>query len=137
MVKGTTARTFSYRAGVRIRDSVLACDATGGSDLIFVSHAELIDGNAGDGNHSRRLPRARAGRRKILTTDATLALLIVSAQACLWGLAGRDSRGLAAGFWAALALSALLKGPVGPALICLKPRVLLASPPRRLGTQLM
>src|SRR5581483_11769148 len=73
MVKGT-ARTFSYRAGVRIRDSVLACDATGGSDLIFVSHAELIDGNAGDGNHSRRLPRARAGRRKILTTDATLAL---------------------------------------------------------------
>jgi Cft2 family RNA processing exonuclease len=73
MTKGT-ARTFSYRAGVRIRDSVLACDATGGSDLIFVSHAELIDGNVGDGNHSRRLPRARAGRRKILTTDATLAL---------------------------------------------------------------
>lgn len=73
MAKGT-ARTFSYRAGVRIRDSVLACDATGGSDLIFVSHAELIDGNADDANHSRRLPRARAGRRKILTTDATLAL---------------------------------------------------------------
>ena len=31
MAKGTS-RTFSYRAGVRIRDSVLACDATGGSD---------------------------------------------------------------------------------------------------------
>ena len=73
MAKGTT-RTFSYRAGVRIRDSVLACDATGGSDLIFVSHAELIDGNGGDGSGARRLPRARAGRRKILTTDATLAL---------------------------------------------------------------
>ncbi len=73
MAKRTT-RTFSYRAGVRIRDSVLACDASGGSDLIFLSHAELIDGNDGDGTAARRLPRARAGRRKILTTDATLAL---------------------------------------------------------------
>jgi hypothetical protein len=73
MAKGTS-RTFSYRAGVRIRDSVLACDATGGSDLIFVSHAELIDGTGGDGTGARRLPRARAGRRKILATDATLAL---------------------------------------------------------------
>ena len=67
-------RTFSYRAGVRIRDSVLACDATGGSDLIFVSHADVIDGSGSDGSGPRRLPRARAGRRKILTTDATLAL---------------------------------------------------------------
>lgn len=59
---------------MRIRNSVLACDATGGSDLIFLSHAELIDGDGGDANGARRLPRARAGRRKILTTDATLAL---------------------------------------------------------------
>jgi hypothetical protein len=62
-------RTFSYRAGVRIRDSVLACDAAAGSDLIFVSHADVLDGQA-----ARRLPRPRPGRRKILTTDATLAL---------------------------------------------------------------
>ena len=62
-------RMFSYRAGVRVRDSVLACDATTGSDLIFVSHADVLDGQA-----ARRLPRARPGRRKILTTDATLAL---------------------------------------------------------------
>jgi hypothetical protein len=48
---------------------VLACDAAGGSDLIFLSHADVIDGHA-----ARRLPRARAGRRKILTTDATLVL---------------------------------------------------------------
>jgi hypothetical protein len=63
-------RTFSYRAGVRVRDSVLACDATGGGDLIFVSHADVLD----DGHAARRLPRPRAGRRKILTTEATLAL---------------------------------------------------------------
>jgi hypothetical protein len=67
--RATNGRTFSYRAGVRVRDSVLACDATGGSDLIFLSHADVIDGHA-----ARRLPRARAGRRKILTTDATLML---------------------------------------------------------------
>src|SRR6266700_305964 len=63
------ARTFTYRAGVRIRDSVLACDATGGGDLIFLSHADVLDAPA-----ARRRPRARAGRRKILTTEATLAL---------------------------------------------------------------
>jgi putative mRNA 3-end processing factor len=76
MAKGKphSVHTFSYRSGVRIRDSVLACDATGGSDLIFVSHAELIDGDADEGHPARRLPRARAGRRKVLTTDATLAL---------------------------------------------------------------
>ena len=32
---------------MRVRDSVLACDATGGSDLIFVSHADVIDGRRG------------------------------------------------------------------------------------------
>ncbi len=54
---------------------------------------------------------------KLATTDATLALLVVTAQGCLWGLARRDSPRLAAGFWASLALAVLLKGPVGPALV--------------------
>jgi hypothetical protein len=63
------SRTFSYRAGVRVRDSVLACDATAGGDLIFVSHAEVLGGPA-----ARRAPRPRAGRRRILATETTLAL---------------------------------------------------------------
>jgi putative mRNA 3-end processing factor len=68
MQRGKT-RTFTYRAGVRVRDSVLACDASTGADLIFLSHADVLDGQSG-----HRLPRTRAGRRKILTTEATLAL---------------------------------------------------------------
>jgi putative mRNA 3-end processing factor len=62
-------RSFSYRSGVRVRDSVLACDATAGSDLIFLSHAGALEGHA-----AGRLPRGRGGRRKILTTESTLAL---------------------------------------------------------------
>ncbi len=54
---------------------------------------------------------------KLATTDATLALLVVSAQSCLWGLSRRDSRGLAAGFWASMALASLLKGPIGPGFV--------------------
>lgn len=54
---------------------------------------------------------------KLATTDATLALLVVSAQACLWGLGRRDSRRLAFGFWALMGLATLLKGPVGLALV--------------------
>ena len=54
---------------------------------------------------------------KLATTDATLTLLIVSAQACLWGLSKRDRPGLAVGFWALMAGATLLKGPVGPALV--------------------
>ena len=54
---------------------------------------------------------------KLATTDATLALLVVSAQACLWRLSRRDSAGLALGFWALMGLATLLKGPVGPALV--------------------
>ena len=54
---------------------------------------------------------------KLATTDATLALLVASAQACLWVLTRRDSARAAFGFWLALALAALLKGPVGPVLI--------------------
>jgi 4-amino-4-deoxy-L-arabinose transferase-like glycosyltransferase len=54
---------------------------------------------------------------KLATTDATLACLVVAAQGCLWGLARRDSRAFAAGFWLSMALATLLKGPVGLALV--------------------
>ena len=63
-------RAFVYRAGVRLHGTILACDATSGSDLIFLSHAEALDARA-----ARALPRARHGRRQILTTETTLALL--------------------------------------------------------------
>jgi hypothetical protein len=69
-MRKSSLRTFSYRAGVRIRDSVIACDANSGGDLIFLSHAEPPDGHA-----VRALPRSRSGKRKILTTELTLALL--------------------------------------------------------------
>jgi putative mRNA 3-end processing factor len=70
IVRGArSARSFSYRAGVRVRDSVLACDATAGGDLIFLSNAGALEGPA-----ARRLPSPRGGRRKILTTEVTLAL---------------------------------------------------------------
>ena len=54
---------------------------------------------------------------KLATTDATLAFFLVSAQACLWTLNQRTSRLAAGGFWAAMGLATLTKGPVGPALI--------------------
>ncbi len=54
---------------------------------------------------------------KLATTDATLAALVVAAQACLWRLSQRDSRFLALGFWGILGFMVLLKGPVGPAFI--------------------
>ncbi len=54
---------------------------------------------------------------KLATTDATLACLFVLAQSCLWGLSRRDSRTLALGFWLAIGLMTLLKGPVGPAFV--------------------
>ncbi len=54
---------------------------------------------------------------KLATTDATLALLVIVAQGCLWGLSRRDSKGFAAGFWVSMGLATLLKGPVGPALV--------------------
>ena len=63
-------RAFNYRAGVRVAGTILACDATAGSDLIFLSHAWALDARA-----ARALPRARHGRRQILTTETTLALL--------------------------------------------------------------
>ena len=54
---------------------------------------------------------------KLATTDATLALLVLGCQFCLWELGKRPSRGLAGLFWVCLSLSILVKGPVGPALI--------------------
>jgi len=64
-------RAFDYRAGVRIRDSVIACDATSGTDLAFLSHAQAVARQPGSG----RLPIARSSRRQLLTTELTLALL--------------------------------------------------------------
>jgi putative mRNA 3-end processing factor len=61
---------FIYRAGVRIQGTIVACDASAGSDLIFLSHAAALDARA-----ARALPRARHGRRQIVTTETTLALL--------------------------------------------------------------
>jgi putative mRNA 3-end processing factor len=66
-------RTFSYRAGVRVRGSILACDAATGSDLIFLSHALALEARA-----ARLLPRPRAGKRQVLTTETTLALLVAA-----------------------------------------------------------
>jgi hypothetical protein len=66
----TPARAFVYRAGVRIQGTVVACDASAGSELIFLSSAWALDAR-----DARALPRARHGRRQLLTTDATLALL--------------------------------------------------------------
>lgn len=54
---------------------------------------------------------------KLATTDATLTLWLVGAQFCLWELAQRPSRRLAAGFWTLIALATLTKGPVGAALL--------------------
>jgi len=73
-------RSFSYRAGVRVDGSVLAFDsasATSGSDLVFLSHAHAftVARDAPERAGMQRLPRARSGRRKILTTETTLALL--------------------------------------------------------------
>lgn len=64
------SRAFAYRAGVRIAGSVVACDASAGSDLVFLSHAPVL------GARGRRgLPRVGGGRRQILSTDTTLTLL--------------------------------------------------------------
>src|SRR5262245_50461062 len=68
----TRARAFVHRGGgVRIAGTVIACDATAGTELVFLSHAPPF------GVHPRReLPRLGGGRRRqVLTTDVTLALL--------------------------------------------------------------
>jgi putative mRNA 3-end processing factor len=69
-VPKVSQRAFRFRGGVRVEGTILACDATSGSDLIFLSHAQALDARG-----ARLLPRPRAGKRQILTTEATLALL--------------------------------------------------------------
>src|SRR5688572_1233275 len=63
-------RAFMYRGGVRIVGTVLSCDASTGTDLVFMSHAPML---------SSRERRARigsvGGRRRLLATELTLALL--------------------------------------------------------------
>ncbi|HEY2731783.1 MAG TPA: hypothetical protein VGK52_17695 [Polyangia bacterium] len=63
-------RAFVYRGGIRVQGTILACDASAGADLIFLSGASALEPRA-----ARALPRARHGRRQILTTETTLALL--------------------------------------------------------------
>jgi len=59
-------RAFSYRSGTRIDGTVVACDAQGGGDLIFLSSASAVAGQAG---------HVRASRAQVLATPETLALL--------------------------------------------------------------
>lgn len=100
--------------------------------------ARLVSALAGTGTSllvlvlGRRMLGARAGllaalmlttapimvvESKLATTDATLALILVGSQFCLWELSRRNSRPLAATFWVLMGLATLTKGPVGPALI--------------------
>src|SRR3954468_23417629 len=67
----THERAFVHRGGgVRIDGTVVACDAAAGTDLVFLSHAPAL------GVHNRRaLPNVGRGRRQVLTTEVTLALL--------------------------------------------------------------
>ena len=62
-------RAFTYRSGTRIDGTVVACDAQGGGDLIFLSNALALAGT------NRRAARVRAARAQVLTTAETLALM--------------------------------------------------------------
>ncbi|HVZ71893.1 MAG TPA: hypothetical protein VHJ20_05900 [Polyangia bacterium] len=75
--------------------TIVACDASAGSDVIFLSQASALDARA-----FRALPRARHGRHRILTTETTLARL---------GAAGERLRphALLAGFGRPFALGEL------------------------------
>ncbi len=68
--QAVSKRAFVYRGGVRVAGTVLACDASTGGDLVFLSHAPS------PGARDRRTSRALGGgRRQILATEQTLALL--------------------------------------------------------------
>jgi putative mRNA 3-end processing factor len=67
--RSTRARTFVFRGGVRIAGTVIACDASAGGDLLFLSNARARD------RETRRRPHANKGRGQILTTPETLALM--------------------------------------------------------------
>jgi putative mRNA 3-end processing factor len=62
-------RTFVYRSGTRIAGTVVACDATGGGDLLFLSSALALRGAGA------RAARVRASRCQVLTTAETLVLM--------------------------------------------------------------
>ena len=62
-------RTFIFRGGTRVAGTVLACDASNGGDLLFLSNA------LGDLGGGEPRPRARSPRAQILVTAETLALL--------------------------------------------------------------
>ena len=68
--RGADARAFVYRGGVRIAGTVLACDASAGGELVFLSHAPALGARG-----RRALPHVGSGRRQLLATAETLALL--------------------------------------------------------------
>src|SRR6476620_3752326 len=61
---------FVYRGGVRIAGTVVACDAGAGGELVFLSHAPTLGARG-----RRALPHVGSGRRQLLATSETLALL--------------------------------------------------------------
>ena len=65
-----TKRAFVYRGGVRVAGTVLACDSPTGGDLVFLSHAP-----APVARGRRAAAALGGGRRQILATEQTLALL--------------------------------------------------------------
>jgi putative mRNA 3-end processing factor len=64
------ARSFLFRGGTRIAGTVIACDATSGGDLLFLSNARALL----RGPHRRGRGRVPARRAQILTTKETLTL---------------------------------------------------------------
>lgn len=67
------SRTFIYRGGTRIAGTVIACDATSGGDLLFLSNGlgQLDVGT----RRARGAGAGRAPRAQILTTPETLAIM--------------------------------------------------------------
>lgn len=65
------ARSFVFRGGTRISGTVIACDATSGGELLFLSNA--ANARALSPSHSRKA-RTRGTRTQILTTTETLTL---------------------------------------------------------------
>ncbi len=64
-------RSFSYREGICIEGTSIACDSTGlASDLVFVSHGQAVSGLS-----RKRLGARRMGRTEIIATAQTVALL--------------------------------------------------------------
>lgn len=64
-----SAPAFTYRAGVRVSGTTLACDPVrSANELVFLSHDSALPPN-------RRTPTARQGWQQIILTSTTLALL--------------------------------------------------------------